>query len=205
MTATPARRITPHRAACVVATIAGLVLLGGCTDLSPKTLPPKNASTPCAAQVECESPTVREGVTTLQVTAEPSESDQIVYVALDYNDTLACEVKSEIGGALAVFTNTGPDAAKTVTYTLSGTAGERAIAAHKRHPHYLGCYASPQPFTGFNGKKAAPAPFNREDLTYQAALLACDNVTTTPCFHYAASKGKVTITIDAPAGDPKFI
>lgn len=202
MTATPGRHTALCRAALA---LAGFALLGGCTDLSPKVLPPKNASTACDAHVECTSPTVREGVTTLQVTAQPAPSDQIVYVALDFNDTLACDVASEIGGALAVFTNTGAGAAKRVTYTVSGPAGERAIAAYKRHPHYLGCYASPQPFSGFNGKRAAPAPYNREDLTYQAALLACDDVTTTPCFHYAESDGVVTITIDAPAGDPKYI
>ena len=162
-------------------------------------------SVQCNAGAVCATSAVTQGETSLTVASDPSRSNQTLSAQLVPDQQLHCPSFMSSGGALAIFSSTATDAAKIVTYVVTGTAGQAVAAAHLEHPGYLGCFGSPQPFNGYVSARHARAVFVQADGLYEAQLLACGRTDAKPCFNYSASGGSVTLTVQAPAGDPKLV
>ncbi|BBH17953.1 hypothetical protein Back2_22400 [Nocardioides baekrokdamisoli] len=143
------------------------------------------------------------GSTTLTVAANASRTSQTVTAELVTDQKLHCPTGGGDAGAMAIFSSDAADAPKTVTYTVTGADGNAVSAAHKAHPHYLGCFGSPQAFSGYTDGRTSRSVFVASDGLYEAALLPCGSVDTKPCFTFAESGGTVTLTIHAGPGDPK--
>lgn len=132
-------------------------------------------------------------------------ASQTVAAELVTDQQLHCPSFVPAGGALAIFSSTASDAVKTVTYSVTGTAGQAVAAAHREHPQHLACFGSPLPFDGYVGTRDTRAVFVKSDGLYEAQLVACGSVDTKPCFSYSESGDTVTLTIQTAAGDPKLV
>lgn len=139
----------------------------------------------------------------LTVASDASQGSQTVTAELVTDQKLHCPTGVP-GGAIAIFSSTAADAAKTVTVTVTGSNGTAISAAHRAHPHYLACYGSPQPFIGYTDGRNHRAVFVASDGLYEAALLPCASVDSRPCYKFSESGSTVTLTVQAAAGDPKM-
>ena len=183
--------------------IAFIGVLSACGSTH-STASPSSTSAECAAGAACTASVTLNG-TSLTVASNASQTSQTVSAQLVTDQTLHCPSFMPAGGALAIFSSTAPDAAKAVTYTVSGTAGQAVAASHRKHPQYLACFGSPQPFSGYTGADNKRAVFVKSDGLYEAGLFSCAGVDTKPCFTYSESGDSVTLTVQTGPGDPRII
>lgn len=191
----------PRRKAVAAALSAAfLVVLSACGSSSPQST---LTSAHCDAGTACTTSRVVSGDTSLIVASDASQGSQTVTAELVTDQKLHCPTGVP-GGAIAIFSSTAADAAKTVTVTVSGNDGASISAAHRAHPHYLACYGSPQPFDGYTDGRSRRAVFIASDGLYEAALLPCASVEIRPCYQISEGDATVTLTVKAAAGDPKM-
>lgn len=198
MTASHPRR----KAVAAALSAAFLVVLSACGSSSPQSS--SSVSVKCNAGAVCSSGTVTNGDASLTVTSDPSASNQSVSAQLVTGQPLHCDSLGKTDSGTAIFSSTATDASKTVTLAITGAPGQAIAAAHRSHPHYIGCFGAPQPFTGYAKGGNTRAPFVASDNLYEAAMLPCSTTETKPCFSYSMSGDTVILTVQTVAGDPKM-
>lgn len=192
----------PRRKAVSAAMAAAfLTVLSACGSSSPQST--SSVSAKCNAGAVCSSGTVTQGNASLTVTSDPSGSNQTVSAQLVTGQPLHCDSLGKSDSGTAIFSTTATDASKTVMLAITGAPGQAIAAAHRSHPHYIGCFGAPQAFTGYTGGHTARAVFVQSDNLYEAAILPCSTTETKPCFSYSTSGDTVILTIQAGPGDPK--
>jgi hypothetical protein len=193
----------PRRKAVTAALAAVfLVVVSACGSSSPQSS--SSVSVQCNAGAICSSGTVTSGSNSLTVTSDPSGSNQTVSAELVTGQPLHCDSLGKTDTGTAIFSSTATDASKTVTLAITGAPGQAIVAAHRSHPHYIGCFGAPQPFNGYTNGRNGRAVLVQADNLYEAAILPCSTTDTKPCFSYSTSGDTVILTIQTAAGDPKI-
>lgn len=192
-----------HPRLTAVSAIFAVVLLSALSACGPSRNSASSTTASCNPGQTCSTSTVSFDGTSLSVSAGTASGSQTLSAQL-VSGQLHCPTSRESLGAMAIFSSTASDASKVVTYTLTGAAAQAEIAAYRSHPQYLACFASPTAFAGFTGLRANRAVYVAADGLYEAALFSCRVQDIAPCVRYAESGGAVTLTVSAPAGDPRM-
>jgi Bacterial Ig-like domain (group 3) len=166
----------------------------------------------CPANQFCETEEVStpDGQIEAFADGDPSAHDYTLSVNLSAGQLTCPGYADPPSNWIATFNSTASDAGKELDWAGFGDQALAMQAAFDAHPDYVGCYASPNPFVGYNipSHSIGQAPFIASDGLYEAAVPACFFTESSdfakPCFTYDNYEGGAMYYIYAPVGDPKF-
>jgi hypothetical protein len=146
----------------------------------------------CGGEGQCQSGTVSSDGTSGSSTA-PDETGTLTATGGGF-PSLSC---TSAGGVVSFFSNLS----QTITVTFEGSLGEHPWSWWSWHKKSVNvCFGSTEPFTT---KFGFPAQFNQANDEFEGLLPHCSAYRPAPCVSSVwFGGGSVTVTIQAPAGDP---